>query len=916
MVRLSTESTPRERLARIVVLMKRTRRYARSTIAIAAALVLASLLLALSTKRIYRSETTVVYREVVRAGREGESAAQRAARLGPRLKEIVLARGTISSIIQEFDLYPELAEKSMLEAVAEMQKNVSFRARTQDTFALSFSHHDPATAQAVTKRLAEVMIEDYSKDNLTTAALNHDVLRRELDEANRTVEDASRALARFLAKHPQFTWGINDSPYAPTAPQPGAAAPLAQPNPANRTPQAGQASRERAHVDPVLARLFQRLAQIDAELAGPGKPGAPPPLPVNVTDAQKQRDAAAAALAAAETDLATKLQKVTPVHPDAISAQSKVARARAALATAEKTLDLLRTGGAPPPPVDGEGIDPGRRAALEEERRAITAQISARSKTAAPRGRTTTTNPAPNTGTTTGTSVGTQAAPEVPSDPEIVELETEWHKLRLDLERARENFRKVQEKERGASLTATAAEEEAEAALVIADPAYLPVRPDRGRGRVFFAGSFLAMFLALGYAGSRVLLCETILDEGDVEALGEPPLLVSVPHIPEPKTSTALTTRDSWGPPPPSSRKPEDTGPKSRPPDSGSIEVRMEEAEAPLSDEPCVMPLGAPPSAPDPEEDPLPPKRIRMQTLPYGATLADYLAKAKSEAPPIEEPPAEEPPAEELPAELLDEAAYEPPADEPPTALSLRDPNAGMMLAPEVEVVGTPFDPENEGALELVRGAPPAVLGALRVLRHRLEQKRGEGPLVVSVLSPGIGEGKSAVAARLAMTLAEAERARVVLVEGNLGRPHLASMLGLHVPEEMGFSAQLRRHMSGRWEPWSVLRIGASLYVLAEPATEAAFPTALHSTWFEGAVHALKESYDYVVIDGCAVLGSGDANVLEDVSDVCLLLARAGMTKGSELSRAAKQLGDRRMFGVVLNDVRTEGGARKGRASA
>lgn len=303
-----------------------------------------------------------------------------------------------------------------------------------------------------------------------------------------------------------------------------------------------------------------------------------------------------------------------------------------------------------------------------------------------------------------------------------------------------------------------------------------------------------------------------------------------------------------------------------------------------------------------------------MQTLPYGATLADYLAKAQNEAPPpIEEPSAEEPPAPPNDDGGTEEAK----ADNEPAGLSVRTPNAGaVMLAPEVEVVGMPFDPENEGALELVRGAPPAVLGALRVLRHRLEQKRGEGPLVVSVLSPGVGEGKSAVAARLAMTLAEAERARVVLVEGNLGRPRLASMLGVRVPEEMGFSTQLRHHMSGRWEPWSVLRIGASLYVLAEPAAEAAFPTALHSTWFEGAVRAMRESYDYVVIDGCAVLGSGDANVLEDVSDVCVLLARAGMTKGSELSRAAKQIGDRRMFGVVLNDVPEEGREPFGRLSA
>ncbi|MRG90480.1 hypothetical protein [Polyangium spumosum] len=903
MVRLSTESTPRERLARIVVLMKRTRRYARSTVAIAATLVLASLLLALSTKRIYRSETTVVYREVVRAGREGESPAQRAARLGPRLKEIVLARNNLSSIIEEFNLYPELAEKSILEAIAEMQKNVSFRARTQDTFALSFSHHDPATAQAVTKRLAEVMIEDYTKDNLTTAALNHDVLRRELDEANRAVEDASRALARFLAKHPQFTWGINDSPYAPTAPQPSAAAAAPRPNPANRAP---QASREKPPADPVLGRLLRRLGQIDAELAGhSARPGAPPVPPVNLTDAQKQRDAAAAALQAAEADLATKLQRVTAVHPDAISAQSKVARARSALAAADKTLEVLRTGAVGPPPVDAERIDPGRRAALEEERRQITAQISARRATASRSRAGSVTTPAP--------APAADAATNTPTDPEIVELETEWHKLRLDLERARDHFRKVQDKERGANMTATAAEQEAQEALVVADPAYLPVRPDRGRGRVFFAGSFVALFLALGYAGSRVLLCETILDEGDVEALGGPQLLVSVPHIPEPKTSAALVTRDSQGPrsqPPP--EKGDEGGPKSRPPESGSIEIRFEEAPADLTDEPRVIPLGAPPPpAAELEDDPLPPKRIRMQTLPYGATLADYLAKAQNEAP----PPPEEPEAEELEVAPAGDADEPPPSE--PAALSLRNPNAGaVMIAPEVEVVGTPFDPENEGALSLVRGAPPAVLGALRVLRHRLEQKRGEGPLVVSVLSPGIGEGKSAVAARLAMTLAEAERARVVLVEGNLGRPRLASMLGVRVPEEMGFSAQLRRHMSGRWEPWSVLRIGASLYVLAEPEAEAAFPTALHSTWFEGAVRALRESYDYVVIDGCAVLGSGDANVLEDVSDVCVLLARVGMTKGSELSRAAKQLGDRRMFGVVLNDVREDGKEPPGRIGA
>jgi Mrp family chromosome partitioning ATPase len=222
---------------------------------------------------------------------------------------------------------------------------------------------------------------------------------------------------------------------------------------------------------------------------------------------------------------------------------------------------------------------------------------------------------------------------------------------------------------------------------------------------------------------------------------------------------------------------------------------------------------------------------------------------------------------------------------------------------PEVEVIGADLDPEGDGAFALLRSASPATLAALRVLRHRLEQRRGEGSFVVSVVSPGRGEGKTLLAAELAMTLSEADRARVVLVEGNLERPSVATVLGLRLPEGAGFSTQVRRHMSGRSRPWGVVRLGPSLTVLAESGASAAYPAALHSTHFEGALHALRRAYDYVIIDGPAVLGSGDANVLESVSDGVLLVARAAATKGAALSRATAQLGDRRILGVVLNGV-------------
>ncbi len=822
---MSPESTPKERLERLVVLMKRSRKYARSTAAIALVLCLLSLLLALTTKRIYRSETTVIYRDAVRTGRDAESPTQRAARLGPRLKEYVLSRSRLQSVIEQFDLYPELVERSMLDATDEMQKHISFRTRSQDTFALSFSHDNPEIAQAVTARLAETMIGDYTNDNLDSALTTHDLLRVEVDAAQKHVEESSRGLARFLAKHPQFTWGLGDSPYA--AVQPLAAGP--------GTHGPATAIKEKPSADPVLAQRLEQLRIVDGELAG-GQTNLPPAL-VTDPEAQKQRDAAAAALAAAQADLEVKLRKVTMAHPDATSAKSRVDRARAAFVEAEHNLTQAYVG-TPPPPAQSSSLDPARRAELETQQKSLVAQIAARRAGAKPK--------------------DAAAAPIPISDgPDVVELETGWHRLRLDLERARDAFRKAEDKERAARLLATSAEREVQESLIIADAAYRPVHPESGRGRVFFAGAFIAIFIALGYAGARVLLCDTLFDEGDVIALGGPGLLVSVPHI------RAIT-----------------------PPSNPSMVATIRSAQS--------SPLSTSQNLQQREKTAAEPEGVELQASDEAASTDDEPERRGEDGSSI---------AMDVPDQPSGSASAMPlnrPISLPANALR---PYARHYDTPNVVVVGVPYEPTHEGAVELVRGSPQRVLGALRVLRHRLEQRRGGESLVVSVQSPYEGEGKTTVAARLALTLAEAERARVVLVEGNLARPKLAATLGLRVPDELGLTMQLRRHMGGHDEPWSVVRMGASLYALVESAEEAAFPAAIHSTWFGSAIHALKETYDYVVLDGCAVLDAGDANVLEEVSDVVVLVARSGVTGGSSLVTAARQLGDRRLFGVVLNDV-------------
>jgi len=218
-------------------------------------------------------------------------------------------------------------------------------------------------------------------------------------------------------------------------------------------------------------------------------------------------------------------------------------------------------------------------------------------------------------------------------------------------------------------------------------------------------------------------------------------------------------------------------------------------------------------------------------------------------------------------------------------------------------VRGSPPDPR---LLVMLGEAPMEAQAALRVIRHRLEQRRASGRWMFGVTSARDGEGKSTFAAQLALVLSEARRARVLLVEAGFHRPAVARMLGFDVPAGFGFSVQIARRMGGSVEPWTVLALGPSLHVLAENEVEPGFPATLYATHFRQAIESLGRSYDWVIVDAPSVLGSGDANVVEEAVDGMILVARSRKSRGSDLRAAMKQLGSHKAAGLVLWDVRGE----------
>jgi Mrp family chromosome partitioning ATPase len=219
-----------------------------------------------------------------------------------------------------------------------------------------------------------------------------------------------------------------------------------------------------------------------------------------------------------------------------------------------------------------------------------------------------------------------------------------------------------------------------------------------------------------------------------------------------------------------------------------------------------------------------------------------------------------------------------------------------------VRVVPVWATPPNLPVLAMLGESGRDLPASLRIIRHRLEGLRAEGLWTFAVTSARDGEGKTTLATQLALCLSEAQRARVLLVEANLTRPSMARLLGFRVPPGLAFSTQLAARMRGGIDPWAVLALGPSLHLLAEEPAAGGHPGTLHSPHFKAAIERLGRAYDWVVVDAPSVLGSGDANVVEEAVDGVVLAARSRASTAGDLRAAVQQLGARKAVGVVLWD--------------
>ncbi len=198
------------------------------------------------------------------------------------------------------------------------------------------------------------------------------------------------------------------------------------------------------------------------------------------------------------------------------------------------------------------------------------------------------------------------------------------------------------------------------------------------------------------------------------------------------------------------------------------------------------------------------------------------------------------------------------------------------------------------------------VVEAFRTIRLNLAHSYGAaGPVLLTVSSPGPGDGKSLVSANLALSFAEAGY-KTLLLDGDIRRGELHRMFGLNrQPGLLDFLTQ-EATLDEVLKPTT----HRGLTVLPCGTRRHRGPEMLGSPPMTELMAEVKSRFNAIVVDS-PPLGAGiDPFVLGTATGHMLLVLRSGETD-RQMAEAKLKLMDRlpiRMLGAVLNDIQTQSG--------
>lgn len=190
---------------------------------------------------------------------------------------------------------------------------------------------------------------------------------------------------------------------------------------------------------------------------------------------------------------------------------------------------------------------------------------------------------------------------------------------------------------------------------------------------------------------------------------------------------------------------------------------------------------------------------------------------------------------------------------------------------------------------------------AFRELRSQLllEIPTEEPRRAIAVLSPDVGDGKSFIAANLAVAFSQLG-ARTLLIDADLRAPRQDKLLGVDAPEGLSGVLSERSHSN------VVHRVAhlPHLYLLAAGPVPPNPLELLQRSAFASLVQEMLTNFEHVVIDTPAGVRGADARLIASRAGAVLMVGRKGRSRIASLQSMLRSLSRARtnVAGIVMNE--------------
>jgi capsular exopolysaccharide synthesis family protein len=223
-----------------------------------------------------------------------------------------------------------------------------------------------------------------------------------------------------------------------------------------------------------------------------------------------------------------------------------------------------------------------------------------------------------------------------------------------------------------------------------------------------------------------------------------------------------------------------------------------------------------------------------------------------------------------------------------------------QMGLPFLGMVPAVFDSEGESPM-INKGVPTTFAESFRAVRTNvLFSSADQGSRSIAITSTAPGEGKTIVAANLAIALGQAGQ-RVLLIDADMRKPRVHAVFGK--PQEPGLSNVLSGNARSSEAVHKTTVSG--LWVMPAGLLPPNPAELLGSKRFSDFVTAVMQHFDWIVLDTPPVMAVTDSSLVAHLTSGVVFVVGAEMASRHAIQRSLEQL-DRahaKFFGTVLNRV-------------